>query len=335
MTKRHQPGKFAAMLKKSVFVIAAAALVLMHLDAPAQGYPSRPVRLVAPFPPGGSTDLLARIVAQKLTEAWGQQVIVENRGGAGGTIGVDYAARSAPDGYTIVMGHIGTFGVNPTLYPKLPYDAIKDFAPITLLAMVPNGLAVHPSLPIRSVKELLAIARARPGQLSYGSGGNGSAAHLAVEYFRLLAKVDLLHIPYKGTGPAIVDLISGQTTMMITGMPALMPHVKTGRLRLLAVGTAKRLTVMPELPTIAEAGVPGYEATQWYGILAPAATPREIIAKLNTEIVKVLRRADVKSRLAADGAETVGNTPEQFSAHIKAEIARWAPVVRASGARPD
>lgn len=323
------------MLRKSVFVLAAAALVLAHLDAPAQVYPSKPVRLVAPFPPGGSTDLLARIVAQKLAEAWGQQVIVENRGGAGGTIGVDYAARSAPDGYTIVMGHIGTFGVNPTLYPRLPYDAIKDFAPITLLAMVPNGLAVHPSLPIHSVKELLAIARARPGQLSYGSGGNGSAAHLAVEYFRLLAKIDLLHIPYKGTGPAIVDLISGQTTMMITGMPALMPHVKTGRLRLLAVGTAKRLTIMPELPTIAEAGVPGYEATQWYGILAPAATPREIIVKLNTEIVKVLRRADVKERLAADGAVTVGNTPEQFGAHIKAEIARWAPVVKASGARPD
>jgi len=311
------------------------SVALIVTQAAAQGYPSKPVRLVAPFPPGGSTDLLARIVAQKLTEAWGQQVIVENRGGAGGTIGVDYAARSAPDGYTIVMGHIGTFGVNPTLYPRLPYDAIKDFAPITLLAMVPNGLAVHPSLPIRSVKELLAIARARPGQLSYGSGGNGSAAHLAVEYFRLLAKIDLLHIPYKGTGPAIVDLISGQTTMMITGMPALMPHVKTGRLRLLAVGTAKRLSIMPELPTIAEAGVPGYEATQWYGILAPAATPRDIITKLNTEIVKVLRRADVKERLAADGAVTVGNTPEQFGAHIKAEIARWAPVVRASGARPD
>ena len=291
--------------------------------------------MIAPFPPGGSTDLIARLIGQKLTEAWGQQVVVENRGGAGGTIGVELAARAPADGYTIVMGHIGTFGANPTLYPKLPYDAVRDFAPITLLAMVPNAMVVHPALPVRSVKELLAVARAKPGEILYGSGGSGSAAHLAMVYFELLAKVKLTHIPYKGTGPAIYDLIAGQTSTMITGMAALMPHIKAAKLRAIAVGTAKRLPVLPEVPTIAEAGVTGYEATQWYGILAPAATPRDVVAKLNAEMVKALRAADVKERLAGDGVIPVGNSPEEFGAHIKAEIARWAPVVKASGARPE
>ena len=319
-------------------VIATAAMVLLAYGmgiATAQNYPTKPIRLIAPFPPGGSTDLLARVMAQKLIEAWGQQVIVENRGGAGGTIGVELAARAPADGYTLVMGHIGTFGANPTLYPKLPYDPIKDFAPVTLLAMVPNAMVVHPALPVRTVKDVLAVARAKPGQMLYGSGGNGSAAHLAVVYFELLAKIKLTHIPYKGTGPAIVDLIAGQTSMMITGMAALMPHIKSGKLRPLAVGTAKRLAVLPDVPTINEAGVPGYEATQWYGILAPAATPRDIVLKLNAEMVKALRQPDVRERLAADGTVPVGNTPEEFGAHIKTEIARWAPVVKASGARPD
>ena len=319
-------------------VIATAAMVLLAYGmgiATAQNYPTKPIRLIAPFPPGGSTDLLARVMAQKLIEAWGQQVIVENRGGAGGTIGVELAARAPADGYTLVMGHIGTFGANPTLYPKLPYDPIKDFAPVTLLAMVPNAMVVHPALPVRTVKDVLAVARAKPGQMLYGSGGNGSAAHLAVVYFELLAKIKLTHIPYTGTGPAIVDLIAGQTSMMITGMAALMPHIKSGKLRPLAVGTAKRLAVLPDVPTINEAGVPGYEATQWYGILAPAATPRDIVLKLNAEMVKALRQPDVRERLAADGTVPVGNTPEEFGAHIKTEIARWAPVVKASGARPD
>jgi tripartite-type tricarboxylate transporter receptor subunit TctC len=316
-------------------LFAVALAVFFSGCADAQAYPSKPIRFIAPFPPGGSTDFLARIVALKMTESLGQQVIVENRGGAAGTIGVELAARAAPDGYTIVMGHIGTFGVNPTLYPKLPYDPIKGFAPITLLAMVPNAMVVHPSLPARSVREFLALARAKPKQLLYGSGGNGSAAHLAAAYFELLAKVELTHVPYKGTGPALIDLIAGQTSMMITGMPAVMPHLRSGKLRPLAVGTAKRLALMPELPTIAEAGVPGYEATQWYGVLAPAATPREIVMKLNAEMIKALARPDVRDKLAADGAIPVGDTPEEFGAHIKAEIARWAPVVRASGARPE
>ena len=298
-------------------------------------FPAKPVRFIAPFPPGGSTDLLARLVAIKLTEAWGQQVTVENRGGAGGTIGVELAARAAPDGYTIVMGHVGTFGFNPTLYPKLPYDAIRDFAPITVLATVPNGMAVHPSLPVKTARDFVALAKAKPGELLYASGGSGSASHLAGEYFKLLTKIDMVHVPYKGTGPAMISMISGQTTMTITGMVALMPHVKSNRLKLLGVATMKRLSIMPDIPTINESGVPGYDANQWYGVLTQAAVPRDIIAKLHADIVKVLARPDIKERLAADGAEPVANTPEQFAAHIKAEIARWAPVVKASGAKPD
>ncbi len=298
-------------------------------------YPSKPVRFIAPFPPGGSTDLLARLVAQKLTEAWGQQVIVENRGGAAGTIGVELAARAAPDGYTIVMGHVGTFGVNPTLYPKLSYDAIRDFAPVTVLATVPNGMAVHPSLPVKTARDFIALAKARPNELLYASGGSGSASHLAGEYFKLLTKINMVHVPYKGTAPAMISMISGETTMTITGMVALGPHVKSKRLKLLGVATMKRLPIAPDVPTIHESGAPGYDANQWYGVLTQAAVPRDIVAKLHGDIVKVMARPDVRERLAADGAEAVANTPEQFAAHIKAEIARWAPVVKASGAKPD
>lgn len=301
----------------------------------AANYPAKPVRFIAPFPPGGSTDLLARLVAQKLTEAWGQQVVVENRGGAAGTIGVELASRAAPDGYTIVMGHVGTFGVNPTLYPKLPYDAIRDFAPITVLATVPNGMAVHPSLPVKTARDFVALAKARPGELLYASGGSGSASHLAGEYLKLLTKINMVHVPYKGTAPAMTSMISGETTMTITGMVALGPHIKSGRLKLLGVATMKRLPILPEVPTLNESGVPGYDANQWYGVLTQAAVPRDIVAKQHADIVKVMARADVKERLAADGAQPVANTPEQFAAHIKAEIARWAPVVKASGAKPD
>ena len=318
-----------------LIVLLGTGVAGTALAQTAVNYPTKPVRFIAPFPPGGSTDLLARLVAMKLTEAWGQQVIVENRGGAAGTIGVELAARAAPDGYTIVMGHVGTFGVNPTLYPRLPYDAVRDFAPITVLATVPNGMAVHPSLPVKNARDFVALAKAKPGELLYASGGSGSASHLAGEYFKLLTKIDMVHVPYKGTAPAMISMISGQTTMTITGMVALMPHVKSSRLKLLGVATMKRLAIMPDVPTINESGVPGYDANQWYGVLTPAATPRDIVAKLHADIVKVLARPDVKERLAADGAEPVANTPEQFAAHIKAEIARWAPVVKASGAKPD
>jgi tripartite-type tricarboxylate transporter receptor subunit TctC len=313
----------------------AATLLALNLHAAAQEYPVKPVRLVVPFTPGGTTDILGRLVAQKLSESIGRQVIVDNRPGAGGTIGSDIVAKSPADGYTLIMGHIGTFGVNPTLYPKLPYDAVKDFQPITLFAMITNLLSVNPSLPVKSVKELVALARARPGQLNYGSGGNGSAAHLATEYFKLLSKTDIVHIPYKGTAPAITDLLAGNTSMILTGVPAQLPHIKSGRLRALGVASAKRQPLFPELPTIMEGGVKGYEATQWYGVLAPAGTPRPIVDRLNAALVKALQSADVKERLASEAGEPVGNSPEEFHAFIQKEIARWAPVIRASGAKPE
>jgi len=321
---------------KNVRLLALAlSIAACSSAASAQNYPAKPIRLIAPFPPGGSTDLLARIMAQKLDEALGQQVVVENRAGAGGNIGVEYVAKSAPDGYTLVFGHIGTFGFGPSLYQKLPYDPVKDFAPITLCAMVPNMLVVHPALPARTVKELVALAKARPGQMNYGSSGNGSASHLATEYFKLLSKTEITAIPYKGTGPLVTDLIAGQTSLTITGVPPLYPFVQSGRLRGIAVGSVKRLALMPDLPTIAEAGVPGYESSTWFGPLAPVKTPREIVVRLNTEILKILQRPDIKSRFASEGAEGLGSTPEEFGAYIKSEIDRWGKVIKAAGVRPE
>ncbi len=314
----------------AIACIAASAPVLSQ-----NSYPTKPIRLVVPFVPGGSTDLIARIMGQKLDEALGQQVVVENRAGAGGNIGVEYVAKSAPDGYTLIFGHIGTFGFGPSLYQKLPYDPVKDFAPITLFAMVPNMLVVHPALPAKTVKELIALAKARPGQMNYGSSGNGSASHLASEYFKLLSKTDIIAIPYKGTGPLVTDLIAGQTSLTITGVPPLYPFVQSGRLRGIAVGSVKRLALMPDLPTIAEAGVPGYESSTWFGPLAPAKTPREIILRLNTELLKILQRPDIKARFAAEGAEGLGSTPEEFGTYIKSEIDRWGRVIKAAGVRPE
>ncbi|MGE5523584.1 MAG: tripartite tricarboxylate transporter substrate binding protein [Rhodospirillaceae bacterium] len=323
-------------MRKTILACLMAAAALPAAAAEnVNDYPSKPIRLVVPFTPGGSTDILARVIGQKLTEAWGKQVVIDNRPGAGGNIGVDLVAKSPADGYTLVMGHIGTFGVNPTLYPKLPYDPIKDFQPITLVALVPNMLSVNPALPAKSVKELVALAKAKPGTINFGSGGNGSAAHLAGEYFKLMTKTEITHIPYRGTSPAVTDLIAGQIQMMITGVPPTLTFAKSGKLRALAVATSKRLPLLPDLPTIAEAGVPGYEATQWYGVLAPAGTPKPIVAKLNAEMAKAIKGPDVREKLAADAAEPVGNSPEEFGAFIKKEIARWAPVVKASGARPE
>jgi tripartite-type tricarboxylate transporter receptor subunit TctC len=323
------------MRKTTIACLLAAMAMPAFAAESAQNYPSKPIRLVVPFTPGGSTDILARVIGVKLTEAWGKQVVIDNRPGAGGNIGVDLVAKSPADGYTLVMGHIGTFGVNPTLYPKLPYDAIKDFQPITLVALVPNMLSVNPALPVHSVKELIALAKAKPGTINFGSGGNGSAAHLAGEYFKLMTKTEITHIPYRGTSPAVTDLIAGQIQMIITGVPPTLNFVKTGKLRALAVATSKRLPLLPDLPTISEAGVPGYEATQWYGVLAPAGTPKPIVAKLNAEMAKAIKGPDVREKLAADAAEPVGNSPEEFGAFIKKEIARWAPVIKASGARPE
>lgn len=326
--------KFAVALRALLTVTVAAGLALPAATL-AQSYPNKPVRLITPFPPGGTTDLLARLVAQKLSDAWKVQVIVDNRGGGGGAVGLEAAARSAPDGYTIVIAHIGPLSMAPSLYSKLAYDPVKDFAPITQIATVPNGLVVHPSLPVKTARDLVAIARGKPGEILYGSAGNGSLAHLAVANLEWLAKVRLTHIPYKGGGPAMIDLIAGATSMTITGMPGLMPSVRVNKIRLLGVGELKRLAIMPDVPTIAESGVPGYNVTQWQGILAPANTPRDIITRLHGEIVKAMHRADVKKLLATDGVEPVGNSPEEFGAYIKAEIAHWAPVIKAAGAKVD
>jgi len=300
----------------------------------AQSYPSRPIRLVVPFTPGGTTDIIARVVGNRLGESMGVQVVIDNRAGAAGNIGAELAARAKPDGYTLFMGHIGTLAVNPALYAKLPYDPVKDFAPISMVTLVPNLLVVHPALPVKSVKELISLARARPGKLLYGSTGAGGTPYLAVEYFKLLAKVDLVEIPYKGAAPLTTDLIAGEIALTITGIPAVLPHVKSGRLKALAVSSAKRSPAVPDLPTLSEAGLPDYEATAWYGILAPAGTPREIVAKLNAEISGGLRHPEVADRLLAEGAEPGGSTPEQFAAFIRAETTRWAAVIKATGVKP-
>ncbi|MEO8442386.1 MAG: tripartite tricarboxylate transporter substrate binding protein [Betaproteobacteria bacterium] len=298
--------------------------------AQAQTYPNKPIRMIVPFAPSGPTDLLARLLAQKLAGILGQQVIVENRGGAGGTIGSEAVARAAPDGYTLLLGHIGIFAVNPTLYPALKYDVIKDFAPVSLVANIPYGMVVHPALPARSVAELVALAKARPKHLLYGSGGAGGASHLAGAYFGQLAKIDIIHVAYKGAGPALIDLIAGQTSMMITGLTPLVQHINAGKLRVLAVGSAKRLPLMPQVPTVQET-VKGFEATQWYGIAAPAQTTRDVVTTLNAAIGKAMSGADVKERLTADGADPLTSTPEAFGAYIRSEIVRWAPVVKAVG----
>jgi tripartite-type tricarboxylate transporter receptor subunit TctC len=313
--------------------VACCALAAAQA-AHAQAYPAKPVRLVVPFTPGGATDIVGRLLAQHLGEVLGQQVVVENRPGAGGSIGVEYAARSAPDGYTLVLGHIGTFGSGPSLYAKLPYDPVRDFAPVILFAGVSNMAVVHPSLPVKTIKELIALARAKRGQLNYGSAGVGSASHLQVEYFKLLTKTDMVQIPYKGTGPLVVDLVAGQTQLTITGIPGLLAQVKAGRLRPIAVSSARRLPLFPEVPTVVEAGVPGYEVTTWFGPLVPAKTPRDIVARLNGDLQKVLQRREVRDRLASDGTEPLGGTPEQYAAHIKSEIGRWAKVIKAAGIKP-
>lgn len=286
--------------------------------------------MIVPFAAGGPTDVLARLIAQKLTENLRQQVIVDNRGGAASTIGSEAVAHAAPDGYTILIGHIGVFAINPTLYPKLSYNVLRDFAPVSLVADIPYGLVVHPALPARNVPELIRLARSKPGEMLYGSGGSGSASHLAGIYFGLLAKVNFTFVAYRGSGPALIDLRAGQTSMMITGLLPLVPHISAGRIRILAVGSDKRLPIMPKVPTIGET-VKGYKVTQWYGIAVPVQTSRNIVATLNAAIVKSMSGSDVRERLAAGGADPLTSTPEEFSQFIKNEITRWAPVVKAAG----
>jgi len=303
-------------------------------DNAADNYPNKPIRLVVPYPPGGGYDILARLLGQKLTERWGQQVIVDNRPGANGNIGAAAAAKSPPDGYTLLIGGIGPNAINASLY-ALSFDPVKDFAPVMLVATYQNILVVDPSLPAKSVKELIALAKSKPGKINYASAGNGSTQHLSGELFKTMAGVDLVHIPYKGSAPGMTALLGGEVSLMFNSTPTTLPHVKTGKLRGLAVTGGKRSPEAPELPTVAEAGVPGFEVTGWYGVLAPAATPKEIVVKLNSELAKILQLPDIKERLKELGVEAGGGTPEQFGDFIKKEIAKWAKVVKESGARPD
>ncbi|MEA3193102.1 MAG: hypothetical protein QOD26_1435 [Betaproteobacteria bacterium] len=310
-------------------------VLFFPLTVLAQVYPSKPIRIVCPFPVGGIADLYGRIVAAKLTETWGQPVVVENRTGAGGNIGADLVAKSPPDGYSIVIGSIGTHAVNPTLFARMPYDAVNDFAPISLLLEAEGLLVVHPSVPAQSVPELIAYARANPGKLSFASAGMGTASHLAGELFKSMAKVDMNHIPYKGNVPAITDLLAGQTSLIFATMPTVLPHAKAGKLRSLATIGDVRSAAVPELPTVAEAALPGFAVTNWVGFFAPAKTPAEIVQRWNTETHKVMQSPEIQVRLLNEGARFIPMTPEQFGAFVKSEIAKWAPVVKASGARVD
>ena len=321
------------LLKAAAFFTFVIASPVLAQTVPQ--YPAKPVRMIVTAAAGSGPDITARIVGQKLTAALGQSVVIENRPGAGGSIAAELAAKAVPDGYTLVMASAGSHAVSPALYPKLAWDPVRDFVPITIVAVAPNILIVHPSLPVKSVRELIALARARPGELSFGSGGSGSTAHLSGELFRTMANIKIVHIPFKGAPSAALGVIGGQVEMALLNLPPTLPQVKSGRLKGLAVTTAKRTSAIPELPTIAEAGVPGYEASTWYGVMAPAGTPNEITGRLYTAIIADLRTDDTRARIAADGGEVVGSTPEEFAATLKRDLAKWTRVVKESGARAD
>ena len=316
-----------------VLAVALAALpALAGAQGAATAYPQRPIRIIAPFSPGASTDIVGRLLAQKLNEAWGQAVIVENRAGAGGTIGGALAARATPDGYTLFMGSVGSLGTSSGLYPKLPYDPIRDFAPITLAVRAASILIVHPVVAAGGVKELVALLKSKPAQFNYSSSGSGSPSHLAMELFKSMTGAPAAHIPYKGPAEAVTDLLAGQVQLSITSVVAAMPFVRSARLRALATTGRERLAELPDLPTMIEAGLPGYEVYVWYGVLAPAGTPGDIVGKLNRELVRILNLPDIRSKLLAQGGELVAGSPEAFHAFIKADVARWNQVIKASGA---
>jgi tripartite-type tricarboxylate transporter receptor subunit TctC len=322
----------SAPLKTKGGVTFFLSLVLSALvtSASAADYPSRPIRLIVPFAAGGGNDTVARLVSQRLSVGLGQPLVVDNRPGAGGVVGAELAARATPDGYTLFLGGVGSHAINPSLHAHLPYDPIKDFAPVSLLASAPLILVVHPSVPVTSVKELIALARARPGQLNYATNGNGSSSNLAAAMFSSLAGIDMVHIPYKGLSPALTDLLSGQVQLMFSSVVAILPHVQAGKLRALGVSGTKRLSLMPELPTIAESGLTGYQTSSWYGILAPAGTPPEFVRRLHAEIVKVLGEPEVRKALADEGADAVGDSPEEFASFIRSEIERLGALIKAS-----
>ena len=314
------------------FLCALAVASLAVGSAFAQSYPSRPIKIVVPYPPAGFNDTLGRTLAAKFTESWGQPAIVENKPGANTLIGSDFVAKSPADGYTLLIVAF-PFAVTPSLIRNMPYDTVKDFAPIVLAAQSPNILVVNPQLPVKSVSELIALAKAKPDGLSYASTGNGSSNHISMELFKGLAGVKLVHIPYKGSAPAVTDLLGGQVQVMFDNAPNVIPQVKAGRLRALGQSGLARSSIAADLPTVAEAGVPGYEVMVWFGLVAPAGTPREVIAKLNAEVLKILAMPDVRERFLAQGVEPLGSTPEQFGEHIRAQMAKWGKVVKAAGIR--
>lgn len=323
----------AVHIRRAFGLLAALTLLLtlvLPADTNAQEYPSRPVRLIVASSPGSGVDIVARIVAQRMNDAIGVQMVVDNRAGGGGTIGVQVAAKSPPDGYTLLMA-APSFTINASLDRQLPYDVIRDFAAVGRATTGHYIVVVHPALPVRSLKELIALARARPGQLNFGSGGNGNSTHLAGEYFKSLAKIDIVHVPYKGSGPAVIDLIGGQIHLMFANITAVLPHVKTGKLRALAASGGARSLAMPDLPTVVEAGVPGYVVTSWFGLVAPARTPPEVIGKLSAALNSVMRERDMRDRLAGEGAEPAPSPPDEFGRLIASEVATWAKVIKAAG----
>jgi len=310
---------------------AAALAALLTQAAQAQSWPTKPIRLVVPFAPGGSSSIVARSVAVEMEKGLGQPIIIDNKPGGGGNVAMQDVARSDPDGYTLIIGHIGTLAVNPFMFESLPFDTNRDFAAVSLLAKIPNIFVVHADVPAKDLREFVALAKREPGKLYYGSAGNGSAGHLAFEYLKLVAGIDLVHVPYKGTGPNLIDLVAGRTQATSAGSPPLLPHVKAGKLRIIAVGSAKRISVVPEVATVAEQGYPGFETTQWYGLNAPAKTPPAVIARLSDEAAKAAKLPSVAERFAVDSAEAVGSTPQAYAEFITKEQARWGEVVRKAG----
>jgi tripartite-type tricarboxylate transporter receptor subunit TctC len=317
-------------MKLLAFLLALAAGA-----ACAQNYPTKPIRLVVPFAPGGSSSLVARFMSEEMAKGLGTSFVVENKPGGGGNIAMQEVARAAPDGYTLIIGHVGSLAMNPYMYERLPFDVDKDFAAVSLLAIVPNIFVVYHEVAAKDLREFVALAKARPGQINYGSAGNGSAGHLAMEYLKQVTGIELQHVPYKGTGPNVTDLIAGRTQATSAGTPPLLPHVKAGKLRVIAVGTSKRLQSIPDVATVAEQGYPGFETSQWYGLNAPANTPEPIIRRLAQEAAKAAKSAWVLERFKADDAEAVGSTPQEYAAFVKKEQERWSKVVRAANIKAD
>ena len=324
-----RPSHGARLLLIALAFVPGAAQQALAQDV----YPSRPIRLVVPIPTGSGTDTVARAVAHGLTERFGRQVFVDNRPGAGTTIGNEIVARAKPDGYTLLMNG-AALTISPAIYRKIPYDTLRELTPITVAVFTPNLMVVHPSVPAKSVKEFIALARAQPGKILYASGGNGTNSHLAAALFASMAQVQVMHVPYKGSIPGIIDLVSGNVAMAINSMSTVMPQVRAGKLRALGVASARRVGAAPDLPTIAEAGVPGYESVQWSGLLAPAGTPPEIVSRLHRETVAIVRTPDMKERLAADGSEVIANSPDEFAAFLRSELVKWAKVVKTTGIEP-